>query len=476
MHMKNILIFLLLSLSASLAYADLPAPIEEAFKKADIPLDSVSVFVQGVDESMPTITHNTNKAMNPASVMKLVTTYAALEALTPAYRWKTEVYRNGDVENGVLLGDLVIKGYGDPSFDAQAFWRLLMRLRQTGIGEIKGDLIIDKSYFARETGNGPPFDDETWRAYNALPSAFLVNGRHTSLRFNVQDNVVQVDQEFSLPQVEIVNHLRLSKAACGAWRQNFTYDIQPSSTRVKVVIDGTYAATCGERYLELSLLSDEQYAFFTFQKLWAELGGKFDGRLQVKEVPLTALEVLEQVSEPLGYVIHDVNKWSNNLMARQILLTLAAEKQSVPATELKGADVVRQTLAENGFNFKELVIENGSGLSRIERISAEHLGQMLVSAYHSPVMPELIASLPILAVDGTVQTRMRDSTLHGRSHLKTGSLDGVSAIAGYVLDHHSKRYVVVIMVNHKNAARSKEAQDAVLSWVHDSQTLIQCSH
>jgi len=474
--MKNIFIFLLFGLFTSLTYADLPAPVEDALKKADIPLDSVAVFVQGVDESIPSVIHNTNKAMNPASVMKLVTTYAALEALTPAYRWKTEVYREGEVKNGVLLGNLVIKGYGDPSFKAQDFWRLLMSLQQAGIREIKGDLIIDKSHFAKETANGPPFDDETWRAYNALPSAFLVNGRNTSLRFNVQNNIVMVDQEFTLPQIEVVNHLQLSKGNCGAWRQNFTYEIQPSSTRVKLLLEGAYSAECGERYLELSLLNDEQYAFFTFQKLWAELGGKFDGNLLVKEVPVTAVKVLEQASEPLGYITHDVNKWSNNLMARQFMLTLSAERQALPATELKGASVVKQTLAEQGLNFSELVIENGSGLSRIERINAEHLGQMLVSAYHSPIMPELMASLPILAVDGTVQMRMKDSALHGRSHLKTGSLNGVSAIAGYVLDHHNQRYVVVMMVNHINAAMSKKAQDVLLSWVHDNQKLIECSN
>lgn len=153
-------------------------------------------------------------------------------------------------------------------------------------------------------------------------------------------------------------------------------------------------------------------------------------------------------------------------MARQLLLTLAAEKDIVPATEAKGAAVLKTWLASKNLNFNELVIENGSGLSRIERISAAHLGQMLASAYQSPVMPELMASLPILSLDGTVKKRMTDSVISGRAHLKTGSLDGVSAIAGYLLDANNRRHVLVMLINHGNAAASKNAQDALISWAY----------
>lgn len=153
-------------------------------------------------------------------------------------------------------------------------------------------------------------------------------------------------------------------------------------------------------------------------------------------------------------------------MARQLLLTIAAEKNVLPATESKGADAIKTWLNGKGLNFNELIIENGSGLSRVERISAAHLGQLLVSTYQSPVMPEFMASLSILSQDGTVQKRIKDAPVSGRAHLKTGSLDGVSAIAGYVLDANSHRHVLVMLVNHANAAASKNAQDALINWVH----------
>ena len=156
-------------------------------------------------------------------------------------------------------------------------------------------------------------------------------------------------------------------------------------------------------------------------------------------------------------------------MARQLLLTIAAETQGAPATEAKGEAAIKQWLASKNIQADELVIENGSGLSRIERISAAHLGQMLLNAFQSPIMPELMASLSIMGLDGTAQKRLKDSSLAGRAHLKTGSLDGVSAIAGYVLDKNNKRHVLVMMVNHANAAASKNAQDALLESVFFSQ-------
>lgn len=456
----------LIALAGSLAAnAALPQSVADALKKAGVPEQNVALYVQAVADKTPLLSHNAAQAMNTASVMKVVTTHAALDLLTPAYRWKTEIYRDGELANWVLQGDLVIKGYGDPSFKAQDFWRLLISLRQAGVKKISGNLVIDKTYFANSKVE-INFDSEKWRAYNATPSAFLVNGRNTSFKFNASEEAVNVSQEFELPEVVIVNQLKRTSGSCGDWRSRMAYDVKPNLEQVTVTFTGSYAAACGERFLELSVLSDEQYAFFTFKKLWRELGGEFNGTLKVAEKPATAVKLLEQMSEPLGTVVRDINKWSNNVMAKQLLLTLAAEKNGLPVTEQAGAEVIKRWLQTNHFNFDELVIENGSGLSRIEQISAEHLGQLLVWAYNSPIMPEMMASLPILSLDGTVQQRLKESASNGRAHLKTGSINGVNAIAGYVLDANNHRHVLVMLVNHPKAWASKAAQDALIEWVH----------
>jgi D-alanyl-D-alanine carboxypeptidase/D-alanyl-D-alanine-endopeptidase (penicillin-binding protein 4) len=293
-----------------------------------------------------------------------------------------------------------------------------------------------------------------------------VNGRSTSFRFSANDDALNVNQEFELPEVTIVNNMKTVKGDCGNWRGRMNYDVQTNTNKAVITFNGVYAPDCGERFLELSLFDDAQYAFFTFKKIWRDLGGEFAGTLKRQPIPSTTHKLLEQTSEPLGSVVRDINKWSNNLMARQLLLTIAAEKVSTPATVAKGVVAIKSWLSASGVNTNGLVLENGSGLSRIERISAEQLGKMLVGAYLSPVMPEFMASMPILSLDGTVKQRLQDSASNGRAHLKTGSINGVSSIAGYVLDANGHRHVMVMLVNHANAGASRGAQDALVEWVH----------
>ena len=342
-----------------------------------------------------------------------------------------------------------------------------MSLRQQGLKQIKGDLIIDKSYFATSVSTHKVFDNEKWRSYNALPSAFLVNGRNTSFKFTVNNKQVNVSQEIELPEVEIINNMKLVKGGCGSWRNRFKYDVNASNKKAVVTFTGNFSSQCGEKYLELSLFDDDHYAFFMFKKLWEQVGGVFNGKLRSQtEMPLQVVKLVTQGSKPLANIVRDVNKWSNNVMARQILLTIAADYHDKPASEVRGMLAVKSWMADNGRNADKWVIENGSGLSRIERVTAEGLGQMLVDAYRGPTMPELMSSLPILSLDGTLITRLRETPVSGRAHMKTGSINGVKAVAGYVLDAKNRRNVVVMIVNHAKASSSKNAQDALINWVY----------
>jgi len=230
---------------------------------------------------------------------------------------------------------------------------------------------------------------------------------------------------------------------------------------------GGFSASCGDRYLELSLFDDEQYAFFMFRKLWRELGGTFNGRVRTQDtMPINAVKLQEQGSKALAEVVRDINKWSNNVMARQLLLTIAAEQSEQPASEVRGMLAIKSWIKDQGGSTDNLVIENGSGLSRIERVSAKDLGHLLIDAYHGPTMSELMSSLPILSLDGTLSKRLRRTPVSARAHMKTGSIRAVKAIAGYVLDAKGRRNVVIMLVNHTHAARSRKAQDALINWVY----------
>ncbi len=465
--MKKTFLFISLMVASCLAYAALPVAVSAALKKAGISESNVGIFVQRVGDNKPLLSVNADKSMHPASVMKLVTTYAGLALLKPTYRWKTEIYSNGALVDGLLDGDLIIKGYGDPSFKEAEFRRMLVSLQQRGVKKIAGDLVLDKTYFAEKIGSIKRFDSEIWRAYNAKPSALMVDGRKTTFVFNVRDKAITIHQEVELPEVQIVNNMKLRKGYCGSWRNNMAYDVQISASQATVTFSGTFSPRCGDKYLELSVFDDEKYAFFAFKKLWRQLGGTFKGQLrrQCSMPPLTD-KLVVQYSQPLGSIVRDINKWSNNVMARQLLLTIAANQNETPASEVRGMLAVKSWLAARGQNHEGLVIENGSGLSRIERIKAENLGKMLLNAYHGPYMSELMASMPILSLDGTLRTRLRGLPVSGRAHMKTGSINSVKAIAGYVLDTKNRRHVVVMMVNDAKASRSKKAQDALISWVY----------
>lgn len=452
------------------ALAALPVGWQAALQQAQLPADSIALWVQPVEGGAPLMSHRADQAMNPASAMKLVTTYAALEALGPAYRWKTEVYARGSVQQGVLSGDVLIKGYGDPALDVPALWQMLQQLQQQGIQRISGNLLLDGSIFAPSVGQGPVLDNEPWRAYNAQPSPWLLNGRHTSFRFQVERAEgrarIVVQPEFALPEIQVVNTLQPRAGPCNDWRSDLRYSItpmpSPNDERVTVAFSGTLPEQCDTRYLELSILSDTQYLLASFKLLWQQLGGQFNGRVQRGELRADDRLLVRWQSPPLEQVVRDINKWSNNVMARQLMLTIGLEAGMAPVDEASAALSVQHTLRQCGLQFPELVLDNGAGLSRQARISAEHLGQLLVTAYRRPLMPMFLASLPVLGVDGTTQKRLTAPETRGMGYLKTGSLEGVSSLAGYVQNRQGKRFVVVMMVNHPHAAAMRPLQDRLL--------------
>jgi D-alanyl-D-alanine carboxypeptidase/D-alanyl-D-alanine-endopeptidase (penicillin-binding protein 4) len=447
----------------------LPTPVAQALRAAAIPPAHVALVVQEVDARLPRISHNADQPMNPASVMKLVTTYAALELLGPAYTWRTEIYATGAIDNGVLAGDLVLRGSGDPKLTLENFWLLLRQLRARGIRDIRGDLVLDRSAFAPLAHDPAAFDQEPLRPYNVGPDALLLNYKTVRLQF-VPDgtkNVVTVTAEPHPPQLDLVNLLRLSDGPCHDWRAGLRVDALPTAGGTRLVLTGTYPAACGERQRHFSLLEHDQYVLGVFRQLWEELGGRLHGGLREGPVPATAQLVAAALSPALAEVVRDVNKFSNNVMARQLLLTLGAERVRKPAQPEDGELAVRAWLLDKELRFPELVLDNGSGLSRAARISADSLARLLTAAYHSPVMPEFIASLPVVAVDGTMERRVTDKSVAGHAHIKTGTLEGVRAIAGYVLDRRGRRQVVVLLINHANAAAAQPAQDALLQCVYE---------
>ena len=469
----------LLLLPAALALAQpattLPEPVARALAQAGIPESAVGVYVHEIGAEQPVLSIGAERALNPASTMKLVTTYAGLEMLGPAYVWNTDVLTDGTLTQDVLAGNLYIKGAGDPKLTVESFWLLLRSLRARGVREIRGDLVLDRRLFAEEVQDPGAFDDQPTRPYNTGPSALLVNFKAVTLQFipDATTRTVRIAVEPPLPQVQIINNLKTADGPCGDWVGKLRLDSQGNADSARLAFNGTYALDCGEGMRSFSVLGHRQYIGALFTQLWKDLGGTFNGQVRDGATLEQARRLTTSRSLSLSEIVRDVNKYSNNVMARQLFLTLGING-SAPATTAAAANGIKQWLALKGLAVPELVLENGSGLSRIERISARNLGAVLLNAWNSPVMPELMASLPVAAVDGTLRKRLKSAEVAGQAHVKTGSLSGVRSIAGYVLDARGNRSVIVFLVNHANAFNAQAAQDALMAWAHNRDSSTCC--
>lgn len=462
---------LLLFLALLPAHANgLPDSVSLALQKVGIPRDAVSVVIQPTGSGVPLLSLNAEQPMNPASTMKLVTTYAALESLGPAYTWKTALWAGGEIHDGTLQGDLIIRGGGDPYMTLERLWLLQRALRQKGVREINGNLLLDLSLYELPPSDVGAFDGDPLAGHNAVPSPLVVNFNVQNVKLLPEGEAVSIKAEMPLTGIRFTSRLRLTELPCNGWRSQVKAGI-PDPGVGEVVFDGSYPRSCGEKSMALNLFEPPLNFAQTFRALWEESGGKWQGGVAPGMAPADA-PLLEFESPPLADVIRPLNKYSSNIMTRMVYLTLGQTKSGAPATLDKSAIAVRETLAAKDLNFPELVLENGAGLSRLERISAHSMSRLLQAASRSRNFSELESSLPIAAVDGTMKNRLNGnvngspSGAAGHAHLKTGSLKDVKSLAGYVRDKNGQNWVVVFMINHANAGRGTEAQDALIEWLY----------
>lgn len=448
----------------------LPAGVATALARAKVPRDAVALLVQPLQAGAPRLAHRVDVAMNPASVMKMVTTLAALDRLGPDYTWKTRFYADGPVANGTLDGNLYIQGGGDPKLVLERVDATFRTLQALGVQHVRGDMVLDNSIFDLPVHDPAAFDNEPLRPYNVAPDGLLVNFKALILRFQPQaDGTALVQSEPPLAGVAIPQRVPLTTGqACGDWRAALQADFSdPSAVR----IGGRYPARCGERDWAVAYVEPASYAQRALRALFEAAGGRLDGQARNGHTPAQARLLLEAPSLPLAEVIADINKRSNNVMAQQLVLTLGALRHA-PARIADGREAIAQWWS--GFvgpRQPAPVLDNGAGLSRDERITSAALAQMLLRASQLAAAPVYLQSLSIAGVDGTTE-RMRErglSDVVGRAWLKTGSLRDVASVAGYAQGRSGQRYVVIGLVNHANAAAARPALDALLQWTVDDE-------
>ncbi len=448
----------------------LPASVNAALKQANVPLNAISVLVAPVNaspgEALPParLHHRANADMNPASVMKLITTSAGLSMLGPDFTWRNRVFTDGLVKDGVLYGNLYLKGSGDPKLVVERLQTLMEAVLQKGLRDIRGDILLDGSVFDLPARNPGSFDDEPLRPYNVAPQGLLLNFSAMLFKFtpDVARGEAKVDSEPPLRNVQWSLSVPLSSAPCQDWRSQLKADFTDAD---HVRFAGTYPSACGEQKWPVAYVQPHTFASRMVQAMWLQAGGKLSGQARSGITPSRSNLWHEAPSLPLSDIVADINKFSNNVMAQQLFLSLSSQ-QGTGNFEASRASVLqwwRQHLKDQ----KQPVLDNGSGLSRDERSSAQALAALLQLGAHSSYAQALQNSLAIAGVDGTV-SRLKDRLPHspaiGRARLKSGSLRDVASLAGYVDGLSGQRYVFVVIVNHPNANAARPALDKLLEW------------
>jgi D-alanyl-D-alanine carboxypeptidase/D-alanyl-D-alanine-endopeptidase (penicillin-binding protein 4) len=443
----------------------LPDAVQSKLSRYKIPPEAISVVLYerkntGDASSVfqPLISHNALTPRNPASLMKLVTTSAALDLLGPAYAWVTQVYIDGPVQGDVLKGNLYIKGSGDPKLGVERLWLLMRRVRGLGIKSIQGDIVLDRTMFAAAEQDPSEFDAEPLKPYNVGPDALLINFKSLLISFvpDPMAKVARVHVEPPLYGVSVQPSVPLQAGECSDYRADLKANFQNPN---QITFKGSYALSCAERVWPVAYPDPKSFADRAIREMWSEVGGALSGGVRSGVVPAQLKPVFAVQSPPLAEVIRDINKFSNNVMAQQLFFTLGQEikGQASPEASLS----VLSTWWQNNFPNSAPRFVNGSGLSRDTQMTAQDLAKLLIWDFEQPIYPELASSLPLLGVDGT----LRQSKAKTKAHIKTGSLRDVLAVAGYVLDRHNQPMILVVIINHPLAQTARPLIDYIFEYV-----------
>jgi D-alanyl-D-alanine carboxypeptidase/D-alanyl-D-alanine-endopeptidase (penicillin-binding protein 4) len=524
MKLRHLLLVSLFAFGS--ARAELPDAVARLAAAAGIPQSAIGAMVLRGDTIL--VSNEADQLMRPASSIKLFTTIVALEELGPTFRGRTELRSSGTVANGVLKGDLVLRGGADIDFNEDALTHLLERLRAQGIRRITGDLVLDRQLFqpARTDLGKAPFDESPESYYNIIPDALLLNLNLQRLDLQATASGVQVQALPELERVTVRSAQTLVDGDCATWEDGWqTPEVVRDGGRITVLLKGTFPRNCRQSY-SVNVLDRDDYADRLFRTTWKRLGGTIAGRTRTVDLAahtsaVTAAAIAqgaigndtastamadsgtrllaEHVSRALPELVRDTLKLSDNALARTLFLSLgslqadpllgsrprpAGERLAMlmaangnatgqgmaASTQARAEQVVRSWLKRHRIDDSGLVIENGSGLSRIERVRPVQLAALLNAAQDSLWAPEFQAALPIAGIDGTMRRRLTASTAASRARLKTGTMKGTVALAGYVPDANGEQCIVVAIVNHDNAGDGvgRGIVDALVDWVANS--------
>ncbi len=454
------------------AHDPLPDSVQQALASVGLPADALAAVALPLRGGARAWQHQGRRPMQPGSTIKLLTSIVALDQLGPNHRGFTELRSAAPLVDGTLQGDLVLLGGADAELGVPELWALLLELQQAGVRHIAGELIVDRTRHrpARPDLGLPPFDEAPEFPYNAVPDALMLNqGGLLPLALRATDSGVAASTVPPLDGVIVDSSMTVVDAPCADWRSHWQpATVAPDAAAggaVRITLNGAFPRGCTQR-AALGLLDRQLLAAGLFRSLWQGLGGTWAGAAREAAAPAGTRLLARRTGRAWGELLRPLNKTSDNTWTRLLYLELGVPGMvAAPArstADLAG-DAVRHWLAGHGIDDDGVVLDNGSGLSRSERLSPWQLARALQVAHAGRHASDLIMSLPSAGVDGTMRHRLKDSPAAGWARLKTGTLRNVVALAGYVHDAEGRPWAVAMMINHDTlAARGRPVLDALV--------------
>ena len=443
-----------------------PSSVKSAIKRYKFKQSDVAVYIKESGKDRVVASLNIDKEMLPASVIKIYTTYAALLELGYDYRWPTKFYRTGRLKNGVLYGDIVVKGFGDPTLKTSDLPRIVAALKAKGIRKIRGNILIDRSYFTVPSRDSSHFDKNIYSAYNAMPDALMFNQHMSTFTIVVKNGKHQVIKSIPGESYRVVNKIKSVRKSCKGKRSWPGIRVNHTSSTPVLVVSGRLSTKCPRRTYKYIITKPYKEFYEAFKRQLKRSGISFQGQMRVGRVPSGAKILYTHYSAPLEKIISITAKKSNNLFARHLLLTLGAKIYGAPANLDKGRRAVAQIL--NRYRLLDTPrchIDNGCGLSRVSKVTARSMARVLDHAYKS-YGRRWMNTLSIAGTDGTIRRRFRNTSVKNRAWMKTGTLNNAKNIAGYVRSRSGRLYTVVILTN-GNRARwyGARLQNDIIKWL-----------
>lgn len=444
---------------------NLPSSVQAALQGQQLKASQLAASLVPLDGGSLSLAWHSRDKVPPASTEKVITTLAALELLGPHYQWTTDFSYTGRLEEGVLKGTLYIRGGGDPQYTVEDLWRDLGYLKSRGIYRIEGDIAIDRSLFHVTPDEGA-FDRQADRPYNKEADAALLNYQTVSLKIepDEQRGSALLTATPALAGLSYPREVKLLRAkGCWQWRQKLEADLEDPWTPA---FDGGFPRECESKTYSYVIHDPVAYWQAALQPLLAQYDMIWQGRVIEGTAPAEALPLLRSYSDDLAVIVRLTNKFSNNVFARHLLLTVGYEAygRSEPARYEMGREALGRWLADSvGIRPGEIYVENGSGLSRKSFVTPQAMTRLIAYGWRSPRMPDWITSFPISGMDGTM---MKRPVATGSAYLKTGLLSQVKAVAGIIQAQSGHRYALFASVHGAKATYSDEPLDRLIEWVY----------